>query len=1514
MDKRLIVFGLVVIVLVLGVFFFVSKPSSDKTNAVNTSINTKNDSDLDGVLDRADNCPQNSNQDQADKDGDGKGDACDSNLFIRNFAFDPLTEQPGIAKELISDKESGYYVVQYEEGKGGNLFSLLSGSIIGYIPDNGLLVHGASKSQFQTIGGVRYVDSYQPAYKLDPILYDKFVNGELTDPNEKISLRVVLFSEKQDSGFVESIVKLGGEIKEAYAPDDSKYGEEFNVTVPQTKVKEIAFIDEVKEITINTPETYRMDVASTITGVRSPGTGQILDLSGQGQMIGITDTGLDTGNLTTLNSDIRNRVINVTAIWKDSNGHGTHVVGIAAGNGSSSGIIGITGVAPKASVVFSSSTGSIMQRLTLVYNANAKVQSNSWGWDDGPNYDTREGDVDNFTYMNQDALVIFASTNSGPPPGLGLGTPDVSKNALVIGASENTNPPGYNGGCGTGCDNMNDWSGFTGIGPTTDGRIKPDALAPGVDISSMLSSQAPLNWCGANKIDTRNPKYVYCSGASMSAPHVAGIAALIREYLQTMRATNSSGMLLKAFILNGAIDMDNSRNTGSVPDTKEGWGRVNITNSIAPENHTARVQFVDNITLSNGDTYKIENVRFTSNKPLTMTLTWYDPPNVAGGGVIINDLDLELLSPSGKIYRGGTPSFVNGETNNGKVKDNKNNVEKIIIKHPEDGLYNITVKAAKIAPGTNSPFALVYSETVGINSALEDNSYQNSFQQEDVYARGVGFKKNELISIYATEQKPSLVEGTLLIDVSGAVDHIITDAHGNITSAISKVWTAPSNWIYYGNGNGRYNLVADGNNDGKYENSTDFIDNNASAGFLVKAVSAAKSNGTKDEIAKTFTSSSGFVYAKAGGLGNESTIYIYVTKSENDHYDQSIYRKITDTNISGMVMTAILSSPANYIYKSPDGAGTAGRYFLKIYDQIGTKFELANDSIDSVVIKDLVNYVGGTGNGKEAAGMELQQFLNAYGFITPINNESFLGTVGTKNALNNYFKSRNLPQDGSIDKDDLERIQNDAKTSFSVLAVAVTDSSGRPTRVFNKNEAMFAKGAGFPGKSIVRLYLIKHQNDISDGTELEDQTDNGYDSVTVNEDGSFEKTSIWGKKPPEGGEYDLVADANHDGIFNSTIDSVDRIGLFALEKDRKNLVENPDGKEELQVFLRVFVNPELAITRKLDQETISALKEYQKARGLKESGEVDGQTFEKISYDANISARVEQIEPSNEYKEVQEFFYVPVGTNDPGESVYAFGSGFEPGQKMMAYIVKDAANGGLKDGDTLDDRSGGAKEVTIDADGAIENTLMWGSPEEKDKGKYDVVLDVDGNGRYTERPGTKDAVYKIGDNGFEIRTTDPVCGQKDAVIKMTQDKWQYLVDNKIPFECHTAPSAETGILSFDGYVKGKSYREESKEDGEVVRTEIVIDDKTRYELYNPPLFEIGDHPEFEGFCTWISQKDEEYDNPPDFIVNYPRLYNDIVSFPDVGTCKCSEFNESVKFDIAGQICELPENAIVVRKY
>lgn len=183
----------------------------------------------------------------------------------------------------------------------------------------------------------------------------------------------------------------------------------------------------------------------------------------------------------------------------------------------------------------------------------------------------------------------------------------------------------------------------------------------------------------------------------MATPVAAGTAALIRQYFvdSTFWASmcdpsyplcakgtfSPKGTLVKALMMNSGVAMKTfqggSSPVGRVtlqhpPDIFQGYGRVNLSGILPLVNYTEApfALFVDQASLYQLTeiTYKV-TVKSLS-RPLKMTLSYFDPPNPEfAARVLVHDLDLLLISPTGSIYYGNTY-----QPSNTAVRDELNNV------------------------------------------------------------------------------------------------------------------------------------------------------------------------------------------------------------------------------------------------------------------------------------------------------------------------------------------------------------------------------------------------------------------------------------------------------------------------------------------------------------------------------------------------------------------------------------------------------------------------------------------------------------------------------------------------------------------------------------------------------------------------------------------------------------------------------------------------------------------------
>jgi subtilisin-like proprotein convertase family protein len=477
-----------------------------------------------------------------------------------------------------------------------------------------------------------------------------------------------------------------------------------------------------------------------------------------GFAIDVTDSGLDRGSTTVVHPDLLGRVSytnNYTADLDatDCGGHGTNVASIAAGMSSAAGQDSAgyrhgLGVAPFAQVGASkifrcTGAAASVNYATLTANAyagGARISNNSWGISNfggyhaaSQAYDALVRDASSGTAGNQQMVEVFSAGNDGdgkgnpldPKGDEGYGSitaPGTAKNVITVGASESVRGSGTDG-CGVtngGADSASDIINFSSRGPTQDGRMKPDLVAPGTHITGASPQHA--GYTGAAVCDKTfggSSFYSLVSGTSQAAPHVAGAAALLRDwYVRTVDPQPPSPALTKAILVNTAVDVaggDSGKNSSipAAPNTDEGWGRVSIGAAL---DGTQR-EYLDQATTleANGQSVLRSYQVADTAKPVRVTLAWTDPPPATvTGNAFVNDLDLEV-SAGGRTYRGNW--LAGGLSVPGGQPDFRNNVENVVLPASTSGRMSVKVVAKSLGgdgvPGNGKPldqdFALVVS-------------------------------------------------------------------------------------------------------------------------------------------------------------------------------------------------------------------------------------------------------------------------------------------------------------------------------------------------------------------------------------------------------------------------------------------------------------------------------------------------------------------------------------------------------------------------------------------------------------------------------------------------------------------------------------------------------------------------------------------------------------------------------------------------------------------------------------
>jgi subtilisin family serine protease len=110
-------------------------------------------------------------------------------------------------------------------------------------------------------------------------------------------------------------------------------------------------------------------------------------------------------------------------------------------------------------------------------------------------------------------------------------------------------------------------SGFSSLGPTRDGRIKPDIAAPGEWIGSSLAGG--IQATRGTSFTERDGVHGDIRGTSMATPHVAGTAALLFGINPAL-----SGPEIKAAMQRSARSDSFTGVPGPLPNTFYGYGKL----------------------------------------------------------------------------------------------------------------------------------------------------------------------------------------------------------------------------------------------------------------------------------------------------------------------------------------------------------------------------------------------------------------------------------------------------------------------------------------------------------------------------------------------------------------------------------------------------------------------------------------------------------------------------------------------------------------------------------------------------------------------------------------------------------------------------------------------------------------------------------------------------------------------------------------------------------------------------
>ncbi len=359
---------------------------------------------------------------------------------------------------------------------------------------------------------------------IHPLLLTKMASGT------KEFLSVIVYSSGTCSHIRQCILDAGGTIRY-----ELPFIHAIAAEVPAHSIEKIAHHHMIQYINYDAKVFKCMDIASLSIDsdfVNDAG------YTGKGIGIAIVDTGVFPHDDLTKPT---NRIIafkdfvNEQSIPYDDDGHGTHVAGIIAGNGYVQ--ERYKGVAPEANIIAvkaldetgSGNTSDILAALQWIVDNkeiyNIKVVCMSFGSATSSSYRQDPLSQGASALVENSLTAVVAAGNSGPNRRT-ITSPGTSPAVITVGATDDNRTSSIE----------DDFiAEFSSRGPTLDGFIKPDVVAPGVDIMS-LSNKGPTS-------------YASYSGTSMAAPMVAGAVALLYEKYPQLSPVQIKSKLIKSSIV-----------------------------------------------------------------------------------------------------------------------------------------------------------------------------------------------------------------------------------------------------------------------------------------------------------------------------------------------------------------------------------------------------------------------------------------------------------------------------------------------------------------------------------------------------------------------------------------------------------------------------------------------------------------------------------------------------------------------------------------------------------------------------------------------------------------------------------------------------------------------------------------------------------------------------------------------------------------------------------------------------
>lgn len=464
-------------------------------------------------------------------------------------------------------------------------------------------------------------------------------------------------------------------------------------------------------------------------------------LNGSGVRIGIWDG----GSVRATHQELTGRITKKNASATDDN-HATHVAGTIAATGVNA---AAKGMAPLTNID-SYDWDSDYSEMTAAAITGAgdvtklPMSNHSYGYEaataDMGRYETEAAAVDAVAASLPYYLVYWAAGNEQDTLTAKGGYQSITfnglaKNIITIGAAGDAVSGGVrNPSVGT-------ITYFSSLGPCDDGRIKPDVVANGEDLTSSVARVG-----GTDTGALSNTTYDVYSGTSMATPSALGSSVLLAQ----LYAREFSGQRMRASMLKGLL-IHTATDVGTVgPDYKYGWGYINVKAAsdliLAHKSSLIAPKMIEGgITAASGP--KTHTFIWDGVSPIRATLCWTDPAGTAQTGQdsrtpnLKHNLDAKITAPNGTTnYNPYVMPFVGSWTTASMAtaattgKNNVDNVEQVYVSSPsQNGTYTVTVSLDGSLTTASQAYSLIITggtevesnppPTVALTAPTDGSSY-----------------------------------------------------------------------------------------------------------------------------------------------------------------------------------------------------------------------------------------------------------------------------------------------------------------------------------------------------------------------------------------------------------------------------------------------------------------------------------------------------------------------------------------------------------------------------------------------------------------------------------------------------------------------------------------------------------------------------------------------------------------------------------------------------------------------